>query len=531
MKGGRRPEVETLEGRVVPAISFTGPGDAGLAAITGTSAADQFRISLQQSPGSAALININDGTTSVTTALSGIGGVVINGNGGNDSLTFIVSHDVLVNTNFPFPLPITFNNTLGPNTLNLLSDTVGINVNETFTLGNNNAPNQLVISTGSRNNLTNLISFAALPSATAINDSLIGSNFIFNANGANNQISMQNQGANNLVISGLNAQAMMNFGSGPGSGDFRGQNAKPADDNSTFINFLENQNETLDNAFAPITLSNKATVTVNGQAGADLFVVNLTSVPAGLKSVTINGNYVNSVLAGVSLPTASGFYIYKNLQRVDTNANSIFVDLLYAEILNRTAEWKSLNYWGDQLATVMTRYDVINGIEQSAEGRTNLLRNWYRHLLRRDLDSYGMSYWLGLFQQGATEEQVEADILGSPEFAAVAQNMIGGTDPNQSAIQAMYQLLLNRTADNSALSYWWNFLQNNSMATAAQTILQSQEFRALAVSGFYLSLLGRRIDDVSKNFFASPDLQGQSLSQMRKMIEDSPEFYARGQKH
>jgi hypothetical protein len=530
MKGGRRPEVETLEGRIVPAISFTGPGNAGLATITGTSAANQFRISLQLS-GSTVMINLNDGATSAMAALSATGGVVINGNGGNDSLTFYVASNVLVNTNFPFPLPITFNNTLGPNTLNLLSDTVGSNVTETFNLGNDGAPNQLVISTGSRNNLTNLISFTALPSATAINDSLIGSNFVINANGANNLISMQSQGANNIVISGLNTQAMMNFGSGPGSGDFPGQNAKLEDDNSAFVNFLENQNETLDNAFAPITLSNKTTLTVNGQSGADLFLVNLTSVPAGLKTVTINGNFVNSVLAGVSLPTASGFYIYRNVKRVDTNANAIFIDLLYAEILNRTADSMGFYYWDNLMSTVATRYDVINRIEQSAEGRANLLRNWYRHLLRRDLDSAGMSYWLGQFQQGATEEQVEAGILGSQEFAALAQNTIGGTDPNQSAIQAMYQLLLNRTADNNALSYWQNFLQSNSITTAAQNILQSQEFRALAVSGFYLSLLGRRIDDVSKNFFASPDLQGQSLSQIREEIEDSPEFYARGKSH
>jgi hypothetical protein len=343
---------------------------------------------------------------------------------------------------------------------------------------------------------------------------------------------LQNQGPNNLVISGLNTQAMMNYGIGPGSGVLRQQVAKHSNNNMDFINYLYSQTETLDNSFAPINLSNKATVTVNGQGGDDFFLVNLTSVPLGLKTVTINGNSGYNVLAGVSLPTASGFYIYKNVQRVDTNANAIFIDLLYAEILDRPADNKGLYYWEDLLLTTAVRGDIIKRIEQSPEARTQLLENWYRHLLRRDVDSAGMSYWIGVFAQGATEEQVEASILGSQEFAGLAQNMVGGTDPNLNIVQAWYQLLLNRTADNNTLSYWWNFLQSNSLATAAQNILQSQEFHTLAISGFYLSFLGRGIDDVSRNFWNSPELQVQSLGQIRQAIEDSPEFFARtGKSH
>src|SRR5262249_52047973 len=161
-----------------------------------------------------------------------IAGVIVNGNGGNDTLTFDVSN-LLTTANFVTPLPIAFNNTLGLNTLKIvsLSDTSGSNLTETFSLGDVATPNQLIISTGSRNTATNLIIFTALPSATAINDSLVGTDFVFNGNGANNMAAIQNQGPNNVVITGLNNQAMMNFASGPGSGDFRAQSASRGNGN------------------------------------------------------------------------------------------------------------------------------------------------------------------------------------------------------------------------------------------------------------------------------------------------------------
>jgi hypothetical protein len=176
-KARRRPEVEFLEGRVVPTISFSGPGLAGLATLTGTSATDQFRIAFAQS-GSTVLVLLSDGITIATAELPRVVGVTVNGNGGNDSLTVDVGN-LLTSSNFAYGLSVDFNDTPGLNTLNIISNPSANNLTETFNLGDNVTPNQLLITAGIRNTVTNLININALPSETAINDSLVGSSFVF----------------------------------------------------------------------------------------------------------------------------------------------------------------------------------------------------------------------------------------------------------------------------------------------------------------------------------------------------------------
>ena len=524
----RRPEVETLEDRVVPSITLPTAGHPGPVTFTETNAPDQLMIRMQQGSTTNIQFSEDGGKTFQTAALADVTQVIVNG-AGQDTLTLDMSNGLIGNTSTG-GLPIQFNGGPGQDVLNLVGSPTGT-VTETFTLGMNSPTDTLADSNGTSSTTI------SLASSTAIVDALKATNFIFNGNTNNNLITIQSlgQGANGgLVIAGFNAPALSAPG-GPDSDEHGNHGGKHGDDNgkgddksqASSLNFLEDQDATTDNAFAALTLTNKTNVTVNGVGGNNLFVVNLPSVPAGLKSLTINGGTGYNVLVGSTLPT--GLTITQvNIQREDTDANAIFIDLLYAERLDRAADQAGLNYWMSILNGAGGRTGVINGIEESLEGRSNLLRNWYRHFLGRDLDQPGANYWLGQFGQGESEEQIQAGILGSQEFMERAQSLGGGTSQNQNVVQSLYNLLLNRTADNNGLSYWQNFLQNNGAAATALSMMQSQEFLTEAVTDFYQSLLGRNLDDAGKNFWTSPAMRGQDLSHIRADIEGSDEFFHRG---
>jgi hypothetical protein len=169
---------------------------------------------------------------------------------------------------------------------------------------------------------------------------------------------------------------------------------------------------------------------------------------------------------------------------------------------------------------------VIDSILHSEEARTNQLQAFYQHFLGRSLDDAGRQFFLNLFDQGASEEQVMAAILGSQEFQQRAQSLGGGTSASANLINAMSRVLLNHDADSNVQNFFGTLLQNTDASTVAQTIMQSQEFRTLATAQFFQTLLGRNLDDAARNFFTSlPPSTG--LDQIFAMIAQSNEFFNR----
>jgi hypothetical protein len=508
----RRPEVEILEDRVVPSISFSGPGNTGVATITGTSGPDQFKIMLQQS-GSTVNIVFSDGTTQQTAALSGITGVVVNGGGGKDTLTLDVGM-LLNSTNFKSALPIQFNGGPGKATLDVVGNATGSNITETFTLGINPSPSTLTLSSVSGTTMTNLINLT-FAERTSIADSLAGTNFIFNGNANNNLIHLQSQshgGTSSLIIKGVNAQ---DNGANVGGDDDN------EDEDDEGQSFTENETETTANAFAPLTLTNKVNVTVNGLGGDDLFVTNIKSLPAGLQSLTLDGGTGTNILVGRALPPGVTLL---NITRQDKDDDDMFIDDLFAEMLERPADQSALNFFKGVLNGPGGRLGVITGIEGSDEARTDRLQTWFQHFLGRNLDDNARQFFLGLFSQGLSDEQIEAAILQSQEFQTRANSLVGAANQQENFVRALSRVLLNRDADDNLLKFFENVEQNNGAGTAALVMMQSQEFRTLATSGFFQTLLGRDLDDKASSFFTSLPV---GLDRVFAMIAESDEFFNR----
>ena len=98
-----RPFVEHLEDRTLRSLTFSGPGNSGLATLTGGPGADQFLIQLKPSDATTIELSDNGGATFVDATLSGITGVDVSGLQGNDTLTMDASNGLVGQAT---PLPI-----------------------------------------------------------------------------------------------------------------------------------------------------------------------------------------------------------------------------------------------------------------------------------------------------------------------------------------------------------------------------------------------------------------------------------------
>src|SRR5262249_13580000 len=144
------------------------------------------------------------------------------------------------------------------------------------------------------------------------------------------------------------------------------------------------------------------------------------------------------------------------------------------------------------------RRDVADVILNSVEYRVRFITGAYQKLLGRSPGDAEVAFWLGARQRGATEEDVLAAILGSPEYFQLA----GGT--NDLWLSRVYQTLLGRGRDSSSQIFLVSL--NNGTASRQQvaaTIMGSSEFRQRLVFGYYQSYLGRTPASSEVGFWVS----------------------------
>jgi hypothetical protein len=183
---------------------------------------------------------------------------------------------------------------------------------------------------------------------------------------------------------------------------------------------------------------------------------------------------------------------------------------------------------------------VAESLTHNAPYYATFVASAYEHYLGRATDAGGLNYWVAQMQLGTTDEQLEAELLASPEYAALH----GGTDA--SWIAGMYQDLLGRTVDVPGMSYWLTQLQaGESRYEIALGIARSPEREAIVVANDYQTYLGRsassaeisywvnafefgaRNEDVITGFIASPEYynasskgQGSNVAWVDSVFED-----------
>jgi|GEM_PF-3607822 len=185
---------------------------------------------------------------------------------------------------------------------------------------------------------------------------------------------------------------------------------------------------------------------------------------------------------GVSLGSPVSAVV--TIQENDLTHDEQFVQGLYNDFLGRAGAVPELDGWVASLAS-LGRSGVANALARSKEGLSRVVNNLYSRFLNRNADPAGLANWVGALQQGMTEEQLTSALLASPEFANRANALIGGSNADANFVQALYNLLLRRTATPPEVNGWLPPLAASGRQATAQSFLTCREFRSDAIRSFY----------------------------------------------
>jgi hypothetical protein len=165
---------------------------------------------------------------------------------------------------------------------------------------------------------------------------------------------------------------------------------------------------------------------------------------------------------------------------------------------------------------------VALGFLQSGEYESDLVTKNYQQYLGRTPSNAEVAYWVHALSNGATDAQVLASFLSSPEFYLRAGSS------NKAWVDALYLDLLGRPADLSGESHWLQQLAAGfSLHDVALDIVNSQEHERLVVQADYQQYLGRTGGGSEVAYWVNTMQQGATETQVLANFLSSGEYYTR----
>lgn len=255
---------------------------------------------------------------------------------------------------------------------------------------------------------------------------------------------------------------------------------------------------------------------------------NGTISPAGL-SFFVNGSHIytatGTFTVTVTIRDVGGSQTTAKSSAIITNGigtNERFVAAAYRTLLHREQDPNGAAFWLGVLNQGISRQDVALGFQQSKEFRVNLVWNFYRRFLERIADDFGLNASIAFLAAGGTDEQVEAEIIGSPEY--FQRN--GGT--NDAFLTAVYRDLFHRDVDSGARAAYGQALAANvSRIALAQTILTSTEAFQGLVDQLYMADLARHADPGGLVTFTDALQKGARDEDVNATLVGSAEYFSR----
>jgi hypothetical protein len=168
----------------------------------------------------------------------------------------------------------------------------------------------------------------------------------------------------------------------------------------------------------------------------------------------------------------------------DLTPDEHFVRGLYSDFLGRPGTRTELDGWVSLLPGLGPE-GVAAGIIRSEEALKRVVDSFYHTFLARPADSAGEQGWVNYLEGGGTEEVMLDGFLSTPEFANVANRLIGSADADSNFVQALYILVLERPGQPSEITAWLNLLPRMGRAGVADAFDHSVEFRTGALRTLY----------------------------------------------
>jgi hypothetical protein len=154
-----------------------------------------------------------------------------------------------------------------------------------------------------------------------------------------------------------------------------------------------------------------------------------------------------------------------------------------------------------------------------------LVKSWYLDYLGRAATGGEEAGFVAQLMSGATQFQVLSGLLASTEFFARAQTLFRTGSADERYIEALYQVLLNRTGDAAGVASNTLVAQFAGRQVAAQVILESSEFSTHQIEGYYNILLHRTYNSSE---IAGWQSSGLDLASVLLDFQSSAEFIANG---
>jgi hypothetical protein len=199
----------------------------------------------------------------------------------------------------------------------------------------------------------------------------------------------------------------------------------------------------------------------------------------------------------------------------------VFLVKLFSDVLHRPIDQGSLDLYFPRLAAnQLTNAAAALSVLQSVEYRTQLVQGFYTALLHRPPTPAELTAALAQLSAGATDEQIEAAILGSPEYFATRG---GGT--NAAFLAALYGDVLGRPPTPAEQTQFDTALAHGTTPGAfALQVLTSAEARARMVRAEFQAFLGRPPTEAELNAALARLAAGATDEQVAADILGSAEY-------
>tara|TARA_R100000655_G_scaffold88533_2_gene128839 strand:- start:126 stop:2465 length:2340 start_codon:yes stop_codon:yes gene_type:complete len=229
-----------------------------------------------------------------------------------------------------------------------------------------------------------------------------------------------------------------------------------------------------------------------------------------------------------------------------------FIEDTYQVELNRDPDKAGAEYWAEQINSgKQTKQEVVDNIrrseeyqninDSSGEGLNNeeFLQETYQEVLGRDLGDEGKEYWMDDLAQGATREEVKANIQKSDEYQKKEEAKTNEQEQEtQQFIEDTYQVELNRDPDQAGAEYWAEQINsgNQTKQEVIDNIKRSEEYQNINnpsgeglnneewLQQTYQDVLGRDLGDEGKEYWMGDLGKGATREEVQANIERSDEY-------
>jgi Domain of unknown function (DUF4214)/PEP-CTERM motif len=204
----------------------------------------------------------------------------------------------------------------------------------------------------------------------------------------------------------------------------------------------------------------------------------------------------------------------------DTN----FISQVYLDVLGRPVDPSGLSAGLAFLASNSPQTYALTVLD-STEYRTDLVSDYYQSYLARTPGQTEVSGFLMLLGSGGTDQQEQANVLGSAEYFA------HHGDDDTNFVKSLFSALLNRPAAFGEVSLYVNLLTTNATTRSgvASDILITTEYEQDLLNGYLQQYLHRAFASGPDSLFLTQLEAAVRNEQVQSEILGSAEYYALAQ--